>query len=82
MMKKDTQDTEGYVWVNPRRLSGTWVQDRGNKVRGKWTSNNNRCRHAAWGTETSGRGWRESGVDNFQVDSVPRWERRWGAGET
>ena len=30
----------------------------------------------------SGRGWRGEGVDDVQVDKVPRQERRWGAGET
>ena len=52
----------------------------------KWgrtdTGNGDRRRHAARGAETSGGGWRVAGVGNVQVEGVPRWERRWGAGVT
>ena len=36
----------------------------------------------ALGEETSSRGWRGSGVDNVQVDGVPRRERKWVSGDT
>ena len=44
--------------------------------------NDSRCRHAAQGAETNGRGWWGLGVDDVQVDCVPLQERMWGAGET
>ena len=34
--------------------------------------NGGRCRHAAWGAETSGEGWRAAGVGNGHVDNNPR----------
>ena len=42
----------------------------------KWTRYDSIFRHAARGEETSGRGWQGAGLDNIQVDGVPRWERR------
>ena len=48
----------------------------------KCTSNNGRFRHAARDTETRGRGWQGVGLENVQVDFVPRQERRCVAVET
>ena len=36
----------------------------------------------AQGAETSGRGWRGTGVDDVQVDGILLQEKRWGEGET
>ena len=43
--------------------------------------NDRKCSHATRGVETSGRVWRGSGVYDVQVDSVPRRDRMWGAGD-
>ena len=79
--KRGTRETEGPRQEKPRRLSGTWVQAEGGKGGGERTRNNGRCRHVARGAETSGRGWQVAGVDDVRVDGVPRWDRRWVAGE-
>ena len=42
--------------------------------------NGGRCRHAAWGVETSSGGWRVAGVGDGQVDDAQLQEMRWGAG--
>ena len=81
-MKKETRETEGPGRLKPRRLSGTWAQAEVSKAGGEWTRNNDRCRHAARGTETSGRGWRGVEVDDIQVYGVTHRERRWGEGKT
>ena len=78
---KDTRQMEEPRQENTRRLSGNWVQAEGGKG-GGGLRNDGRCRHAAWGAETSGRGCRWVGVDDIQVDDVTRQERRWGSGET
>ena len=45
-------------------------------------SSDGKYSHAARGAETRSRGWQGAGVDDVQVDGVPRREWRWGAGET
>ena len=61
-----------------RDLGAGQVRQRGDKR----TRNGRRFRHAAWGAETSDRGWQRAGVEYVQVDGVPRREKRWGAGDT
>ena len=39
-----------------------------------------RLRHVAWDAEMSGRGGRQAGAGDVQVDSAARREIRWGAG--
>ena len=54
----------------------------GRKRGRKRTRKNDRFWHVARGAETSDRGWWEAGLEDIQVDGVPRRERGWGAGDT
>ena len=65
---------------NPQGSTFTCEQVKGDQGGRTEAGHGIRSRHMARGVDTSGGGWRVTGVVEVQVDDVTYQERRWGAG--
>ena len=67
--------------MTPQGPTDTYAQTEDVKGGQTDAGNNERSRHAAWGSETSGGGWGVKSGGEFQVENVTLRDRMWGVGD-